>query len=468
MSQKGDTEPVVVSEVESEISDWQTYRIESEDVSISYRVPNEWSRSTGVDEGEVFDFLLTPDSDKEIQGGSLNTPPDMTITIVPSSSEISVTDFVEEYLGGWFASYDKQSSALIDGHEALVVDDREATRPVSPPKVVVIQVGTKIVIISFGWSVLTSSDDIISSLKIGNETDTSTWKTYRNEEFGFEFKYPEQWASNEGMIDGQFYATFLTQGTVRKYQDGSQNSPPDMTVKIVQNPNGLALASFVKEYQNGWYSSYFEQKPILIDGQEVLIVDDQKASRPVSPPKVAFIYKVNNIIVITFGDSIVSESDKILSTFKFIDSTDTSTWKTYRNEEYGFEFDYPSVFVVSEHPGGTIGVVSLDSEPANFEGDARFTIVVNAYSKSFTFDQVGWVEEALVSNYKEESIMIDKHEATKRTGVLGPNVFGWGGMQHGFIHIILEDDILEIDYNSEDKRVEMYMDQILSSFKFID
>ena len=64
--------------------------------------------------------------------------------------------------------------------------------------------------------------------------------------------------------------------------------------------------------------------------------------------------------------------------------------------------------------------------------------------------------------------MIDKHEATKRTGVLGPNVFGWGGMQHGFIHIILEDDILEIDYNSEDKRVEMYMDQILSSFKFID
>ncbi|MBI2625469.1 hypothetical protein HYW68_00255, partial [Candidatus Parcubacteria bacterium] len=32
----------------------------------------------------------------------------------------------------------------------------------------------------------------------------------------------------------------------------------------------------------------------------------------------------------------------ILSTFKFIESINTSTWKTYRNTKYGLEFQYPA------------------------------------------------------------------------------------------------------------------------------
>lgn len=42
--------------------------------------------------------------------------------------------------------------------------------------------------------------------------------------------------------------------------------------------------------------------------------------------------------------------DKMILTFKFIDQTevDTSDWKIYRNEEYGFEFKYPTNWLLKE------------------------------------------------------------------------------------------------------------------------
>ena len=40
----------------------------------------------------------------------------------------------------------------------------------------------------------------------------------------------------------------------------------------------------------------------------------------------------------------------MLSTFKFTELTniDISSWKTYRNEEYGFEFEYPEDFELDD------------------------------------------------------------------------------------------------------------------------
>jgi len=39
-----------------------------------------------------------------------------------------------------------------------------------------------------------------NQLPTTNELDTSNWKTYRNEEYGFEFRYPSQWEAIEGLV----------------------------------------------------------------------------------------------------------------------------------------------------------------------------------------------------------------------------------------------------------------------------
>ena len=38
-------------------------------------------------------------------------------------------------------------------------------------------------------------------LPISNEADTSNWKTYRNEEYGYEFQYPSVWGKDDGYPD---------------------------------------------------------------------------------------------------------------------------------------------------------------------------------------------------------------------------------------------------------------------------
>ncbi|MEW6610398.1 MAG: hypothetical protein AB1352_02085 [Patescibacteria group bacterium] len=39
---------------------------------------------------------------------------------------------------------------------------------------------------------------------ITSDIDTSDWKTYRNEELGFQIKYPNEWGIDEEKIDHRF------------------------------------------------------------------------------------------------------------------------------------------------------------------------------------------------------------------------------------------------------------------------
>ena len=59
--------------------------------------------------------------------------------------------------------------------------------------------------------------------------------------------------------------------------------------------------------------------------------------------------------------------NQILSTFKFIDKKDISTWKTYRNDEYGFEFKYPGSWSISPRTDGINLSKGTDIKNINFE-----------------------------------------------------------------------------------------------------
>ncbi|MFA5026150.1 MAG: PsbP-related protein [Candidatus Shapirobacteria bacterium] len=80
---------------------------------------------------------------------------------------------------------------------------------------------------------------------------------------------------------------------------------------------------------------------------------------------------------------------------------DTSNWRTYRNEEYGFEFKYPGEWVVFDYENKLNNLIlSMENEsfgyPYGSEGDIRFSVRV--YKSSLNLKE--WFDkEGLYNNY---------------------------------------------------------------------
>jgi len=182
------------------------------------------------------------------------------------------------------------------------------------------------------------------STPVPSTDPTTNWKTYNNSTFGYSFRYPTEYKNLSGLGEHVLYspdAEFnkTTRAKTQGLEIGSTVYGPGEDIQNYIGPSTITdptLASALKLPSGVIAKAY-------VNTEDVTVTIDYPKNN-----------KIMRIMIWCGGEKGTADGCKklltpVLSTFKFTDqaqTTNTSTWKTYTNAQYGFSLNYPSQFTL--------------------------------------------------------------------------------------------------------------------------
>lgn len=241
------------------------------------------------------------------------------------------------------------------------------------------------------------------------------WKRYENSRFGFSFQYPEKSVVSELNLNPESL-DHLMNLSIKTNENSDNSIDPVKTreeflsvgIDLYVNKPSKSLSEYILE--NACFPQYpdFDDtvcrkktkqtiKPFSVNkisGETVDVV-------PYEVPTSIYVFgSQDKVFVITlwgYETGVPTESNKkellqLLSTFKFLDQKqidETTNWRTYSNKQWGFEFNYPNNYLVTNGRGqyfiNTQPAIELESERFNLYTnslEALFTVTVKPNGKS--------------------------------------------------------------------------------------
>ncbi len=378
--------------------------------------------------------------------------------------------------------------------------------------------------------VVTEDESQIEEPAQAIEDEIVSWEVYRNEEYGFEFKYPED-----------FYAEITNIVRIEKISNFSEKSTPYLTLTDVLNERAvisnsnigydcageseIGLRNYCKiekfgEVKGKFSKFYIGEDPsfgisfifyrkdarISVSGHrglpELYPLDSKERIKKFNEYFDSVARKDPNNPDLIHYDTF----EKILSTLKFIEPDKTAGWKTYRNEEYGFEVKHPEDWYVlgfkSTTPKVNIPLVIANAKLSERDTPGSGEIEVNFYTLNDTWSSLDdFVNEwglpengaervisdhnELVGNYLAEGTEISEKDVNfyreetqiAKTSIIKTTLeckvfcayLGGSGIQISY-YLNNGQSFYEIwaQLSERNEDLENTLNQILSTFKFIE
>lgn len=175
--------------------------------------------------------------------------------------------------------------------------------------------------------------------------DTSAWQTYKNDQYGFKFKYPTYLVTKNELLSPS------TGGVVKLNIFVSFKPLFDLRTT---SEHAIRLEQEDFAQIENRYGKIGERDTIKVDNKSG--IRRQLSLGKEGLQDIEFVYfnfygeeTPRDSIAFRFYGQEKQLFDQILSTFKFLNSTsstDTSTWQTYKNNQYGFEIKYPQNWIL--------------------------------------------------------------------------------------------------------------------------
>lgn len=302
----------------------------------------------------------------------------------------------------------------------------------------------------FSFEASKNYNEVVRQAELGQDNVQSLQKKrqesgYRNDQFGFSVQLPESWQGytinhiKEDIYDATGKVK-TNNGVVDSFQIIEIHHP----LEAPDNPRGVMLIMVFTPTQ--WDNIIKEEWSVGAAPIPPSILGQNSQYILALPARYNYDFKPG-----------WEEVDQLVHTLKSFEPNQNSTWKTYRNEEYGFEFRYPGDWIVEKldvnpssneiislrekNDDGGFGTITVGRQSRIIDESESLMGLKLLNKSEVKYNDISW-KILITGDQREESLQFIDASTYKNN-----STYSLGGRYY--------------------KNREVFYNQILSTFKFI-